>query len=595
MNANLLTIDNMFAGTPRTTSVPSKPDAAGRDTKFSVIPDDKPPQVKAPETTTTDNIPPDAPEQPIDKPQQDFSRTLPEEATTEAPRKVENSTKSTEQGASSDTAGQPDAVQSWLAQNSVPVGQDKEGAATTIGAKAGRQLAQLLANSKTEKPPPVTGQAAKSDEIKLLLTADKGQLGLKTVLPETSNGQRGLKAVLPNTSRIMPAAGTRLGTGENADKIAVSGKTAADTKGLTNRGNARELMPEAAANTSGKTATAGQKPTIADTLPVADTQKAPAPSTRDLTLEAQVDDNGKATNAAGEATTAKTSVPTVQAKPSETQPQPVGIESGKPVPTTKPDAKAAAPQTRSKALDPDGEESVQAKNDLSAPPTVRKSNATELETPTGQTKGRGSSTSNNGPNPNLEQMLSHNNPQTPIAEQSPASAAKTPNPPGQASTDVSADIGKQILESVQTSLSQQGGDRQITVRLNPPELGKVFIRFQEQDSQLTGLLEVSKTQTRLEIEQALPQIIRNLTDCGIQIRRLDVVLSNGERSEQDAPEDQSLQNNGTQQQDSANPETRREDPNAGEISEWLANNNGYQSISEWQEMLVTDGSINMLV
>jgi flagellar hook-length control protein FliK len=590
MNANLLTIDNMFAGTTGTTPVPSRPDAAGRDTKFSVIPDDGPLQVKAPDTTTPDNIAPDTPKRPISKPPKGLSPTPGKRTTTEAPRKAENSTDSTEQGASSDTAGQPDAVQSWLAQNSVPVGQSKEGAAA-IGAKAGRRLAQLLANSRTEKPPPVTGQAAKSDEIKFLLTTDKGQLGLKTVLPETSNGQRGLKAVLPNTSKIIPAAKTQLGTGENADKIPVSGKTAVDTKGLTNTGNASELMPEAA-NTSGKTATAGQKPTIADTLPVADTEKAPAPSTKDLTLEAQVDDNGKATNAAGETTTAKTSIPTVQVKPSETQPQLVGVDSGKPVPTAEPDAKTAAPQTRSKALDADGKEPVQAKNDLSAPPTVRKSNATELDTSTGQTKDRGSSTSNNRPNPNLEQMLSRNDPQTLIAEQSPASAAKTANLP---STDVSADVGKQILESVRTSLSQQGGDRQITVRLNPPELGKVFIRFQEQDNQLTGLLEVSKTQTRLEIEQALPQIIRNLTDCGVQIRRLDVVLSDGDRSQQDAPEDQSLQNNNAQQQDSANPETRREDPNAGEISEWSANNNGYQSISELQETLVTDGSINMLV
>jgi flagellar hook-length control protein FliK len=160
------------------------------------------------------------------------------------------------------------------------------------------------------------------------------------------------------------------------------------------------------------------------------------------------------------------------------------------------------------------------------------------------------------------------------------------------SSDVSAGIGKQILESIHSSLSQQGQNQQITVRLNPPELGKVFIKFQEQDAQITGLLEVSKAQTRYEIEQALPQIIRDLADCGIQIKRVEVLLSNGEESEQQALKDQSPQNGWAQQQDSANPGAGANNTPA---NEWLTNDNSYTELHEHQEMFVSDHSINMLI
>ena len=157
------------------------------------------------------------------------------------------------------------------------------------------------------------------------------------------------------------------------------------------------------------------------------------------------------------------------------------------------------------------------------------------------------------------------------------------------------DRGWFIFESVQTSISQQSTDRQITVSLNPPELGKVLIRFQQQEAELTGLMEVNKAQTRFEIEQALPQIIRNLADCGIQIKRLEVTLSNEQQTGQGTLGNQSLQSDGTQQQYSANPGTAENDTDINESNEWLARNNSYENLSELQEALITDGSINLLI
>jgi flagellar hook-length control protein FliK len=87
----------------------------------------------------------------------------------------------------------------------------------------------------------------------------------------------------------------------------------------------------------------------------------------------------------------------------------------------------------------------------------------------------------------------------------------------------SASIGEQILESIHSSLRQ--GGQEIIIRLNPPELGKVFLRFHEQQDSITGLLEVSRAQTRYEIEHALPEVIRALQDSGIQVSRFEVELA----------------------------------------------------------------------
>jgi flagellar hook-length control protein FliK len=84
-------------------------------------------------------------------------------------------------------------------------------------------------------------------------------------------------------------------------------------------------------------------------------------------------------------------------------------------------------------------------------------------------------------------------------------------------------IGRQILDSMQASLTQ--GQREVVVRLQPPELGNVVVRFREQDGQLHGLLEVNGSDAKREIERVLPQVLQSLHDQGTQVRRVDVTLS----------------------------------------------------------------------
>ncbi len=82
------------------------------------------------------------------------------------------------------------------------------------------------------------------------------------------------------------------------------------------------------------------------------------------------------------------------------------------------------------------------------------------------------------------------------------------------------EVGEQILGSVHASLAR--GDRQVMIRLDPPELGSVVVRFEERGDQVSGVLEVNQDETRRDVEQALPQVLRSLQEAGVQVRRLEV-------------------------------------------------------------------------
>jgi chemotaxis protein MotD len=93
-----------------------------------------------------------------------------------------------------------------------------------------------------------------------------------------------------------------------------------------------------------------------------------------------------------------------------------------------------------------------------------------------------------------------------------------------AAADPLRSVGEQILDSVRASATP--GDRQIVIRLQPPELGTVSVRLREQGDHLEGTIEVGKSDVRREIEQALPDVVRGLQDAGVPIRRFDVTSSN---------------------------------------------------------------------
>jgi flagellar hook-length control protein FliK len=108
--------------------------------------------------------------------------------------------------------------------------------------------------------------------------------------------------------------------------------------------------------------------------------------------------------------------------------------------------------------------------------------------------------------------------------------------------DPAGAIREQISQSV-TAAAQQL-NRQITIQLNPPELGKVSVKFSQAGSELTGLIEASNTRTRADINQQIPEILRSLEQAGITVKRIDVTLSDlTGRSNHDSQRDNSSQFN----------------------------------------------------
>ncbi len=599
MNVNLLTVDNMLAGVSNTLHTQPRHDTGARDKPISPLAEDKPIQASSARVETTDNIVPDAGRAVGEKPAREFRNVLRDKTKSESPQESRNNTESKKERRLSDPAKPADVVRTWLAENAVPVPHSREGIAVKVEPKAGRELAQLIASLKTEKSPPFTGDAAKSAQIKLaLLAGEKGRLGLKTVLLEKSNGQNGLKTVLPDTPMIMPVGKVRPETAQKSEKIVPRNEAAADTKTFTNKGQARELTPEVSAGLGGKADASGKKAanTTVDVNPAAAKTTA-ADAKKDVIPDTVAENGGKKTTADGKKASVWTDLAAIQASLVEKQSPLAASSPVKSAPSTQANAATIARQAPSKSSDRNGKESGHTGNEPSNAPASRKLNVSEVQVSADQSKEQGRPAGQKGPSGKFEQILSHGPGQIP-AQQSAASAAnaKPANSPGQNSpNNAAADIGKQILESIHGSLAQQKGDQQITVRLNPPELGKVFIKLQERDAELTGILEVSRTQTRAEIEHALPQMIRNLADCGIQVKRLDVVLSEQGRSGQEAFGGQSPQNNGPYEHDSANQQTWSNEVNVRQVGEWSAASGGYQTASGWQEAFVTDGSINMLI
>ena len=588
MNAELLTIDKMFVATTGADRLSSY--ANNKVQKFTPTSDTNSSHVETLQTKTSDNIPAGARDEITHKPSENFSHTL-RKTVDKKTQEAQGNTISEKQDPKTEASIKENTLQpTSTPESTISMSALVKEPATQSQTKTSLKPSKLIANLGADKSTPVTGHAAKSTEIKLLqTTGEKRQLGLKTVLPPKSNGQVGLKTILPNSSK---SSDDRLVEGKNIDKKSISNKLSDSTKTPTNGKNVKKLTPDVIVGKNSKTTPAGEKTATKGASSVTSSQS--TLSAKKLVSEATVDSPGKTLSIFEKTQQFNTNSPSVQNKSSASLSQSDGINPEKSALTDKKQSnnKTTAPQILSESSTDNTQDPKHSGKDFSGDSIAQKLNVTDVQISTNQTKN------NNNSNSHFEQILSHNEPQTPITEQSPTSAqnAKTSNLPGQSSSnDVSADIGKQILESIHNSLSQQSGDRQITVRLNPPELGKVFIKFQEQDAQLTGLLEVSKTQTRTDIEQALPQIIRNLQDCGIQIKRLEVTLSNGEQSDQHSLRDQSLNNNADQQHDSANPGTWGGDPNTGEIYEWLTHNNGYLNFTELQEALITDGSINMLV
>jgi len=610
MDTGLLTIDNIFTPNPGAGPAPSTP------TQNTTQLTDTPSAGSTTAAEMTDNNLANNQSTPANKNPQDFHDTLQEKINDEAPHNTQDTPELKEQHPTADTAPtQPAGPQD------TPADQQNKTTTTEIPAepqtveKPTQSEGGLLSDTANENVsgPQIALSTTISKALKLLLlTTPAGRpVANKSILNQPAH-----KTIPTDTSTgsLNTSAGNE--ESENTEKIPASNKLLAATNDLTNQQNSKDSMPDALI-AAGKTTAASEKTEITDT-PAPTNQKTSTLTTRELTLEATTtsekptlvakpvvpDGQKPVLNTVshppkGVLRTADNALPAAQDKsPGPQSTAQIGHETLTFV-TEKPannktdvSSNSATGATVNQILSESsaGKQQQQQGDSLSGEAILQKLNPAQVQVSTNQAKDPTGSTSNNNSNTDFNQILSQNNTQIPVTEQSSVSSQTAKTADNALPGNTPPTISEQILASIHGSLRQ--GDQRITIHLNPPELGKVFIKFDQQQNQITGLLEVSKAQTRVEIQQALPQIIQTLADSGIQIKRIEVVLT--DQSDQNAYKDQSLQDGRPDQHgftDGANPENSSTNPpGSGPTGD-----SSYQSGPEQQQMFITESSINMLI
>jgi len=426
-----------------------------------------------------------------------------------------------------------------------------------LESKDSSELAQTLAGFEASKPSSSTKCSSKQTENKPVLTVD-------------SRNQNAGKTVLTPVFARPLIANDLVGKGKNCDETSTSSKTVVSQKYLTNQVIAKKATAEMLTDGS-KTAVDNEMSTMADKPAVSGNQKTPVNAGLFANQNKTLDEFGLGKSA--------TLVKTPTGDKAD-----IGQQAVSGIPEL----------TESSRSNDKGHVTGSILNDF----LLKKLNSEQIIS-INKTKGDGSSSTGNS---NFEdnspktfkQIFSANGAQYSGTEQSSANASASKMANTASPSDVSTSVGKQIQESIHSSLKQ--GEQQVTIRLNPPELGKVSIKLHEQDGQIIGLLEVSRAQTRAEIQQALPQMIQNLVESGVQVKRLEVLLTN--QQEQQSFKDPSLAAGADgwsgQGQAGANSDSQGNNPGWVETNEWLTNDQSYTSFIE-PGVQVTDDFINILV
>ncbi len=82
---------------------------------------------------------------------------------------------------------------------------------------------------------------------------------------------------------------------------------------------------------------------------------------------------------------------------------------------------------------------------------------------------------------------------------------------------------EQITQFARVSNLRVG--QQVTVQLDPPELGHVRLSLQSDGKDIRGVVEVDNHRTLVEIQKEASSLMGRMADSGISVRRMDVVLN----------------------------------------------------------------------
>ena len=152
---------------------------------------------------------------------------------------------------------------------------------------------------------------------------------------------------------------------------------------------------------------------------------------------------------------------------------------------------------------------------------------------------------------------------------------------------------EQVMQNIRLNL--QSTEQRIQLTLNPPELGRVQIRFERTADEISGTLHVQKPQVRYEIERSLPEIIATLRDCGVQVRHVNVTSDAQNEPNQyrnNAPDD--YQQTGRQELSDNQKNREQNNPDSLPTHSTNAENAGRLNVQQ-RNNHITDDTINVYI
>lgn len=128
--------------------------------------------------------------------------------------------------------------------------------------------------------------------------------------------------------------------------------------------------------------------------------------------------------------------------------------------------------------------------------------------------------------------------------------AKTASPPVVQTPD--AELPAKLIDQVvsQVKLSQTDGRSDLTVRLNPPELGSLSVRIVQDAQGITSEIQASSNQVRNLLQAHMPALMSALSDAGLRVDAVNVTSNLSFGSYMQNP------SNGGAQQEAQNPASR---------------------------------------
>jgi len=595
MGINVLTVSSAFASNACANSVPPRSQATQDSSQFGETPqnthpsqastDDLTPSNPA-ETITTDNKPLIAQNEPMSRPPQDSANDFRKTLTAQTSRSVQDNSELKKQSSGClepvkaaptqplPNQGLPVAVLGTKLDKLMGIELESQNrpASSIATPKPYKSLFNPAHTAKPSTPEPAqtTGGASLLQNKPLHSTLGQSQTKPETIVSDVSEATDNSastdskQSAAKNASQTPVTVAKVVAAQENGQALtpAVDSKTQAINQ---------ELMPKMFSGDS-KTTTGVEEP--------AQTGQSAAPGTQKTAVFdgalAALNDKFTDMHQDGPGKTAFV----VQKSASDD----VNTAQQVQAPISEDAAKRAASQRGPKLHSDSG--NTQTEN-TSGDSMLHKLNPAQIQVSTNQSKGRGSFTSKTNSSSDFQQTFSHSSTPNLAIDNSSASRQAVKGADNPLPSTANSGLGEQIRESMHSLASQ--GDQRITIRLNPPELGYVSIKLVEQADEITGLLEVSRTQTRYEIEQVLPEVLRNLADSGVQIKRLDVLLA--DQSEQQNYKDQSLQDGWSGQHNS----TEGGSLENKTTNEYLDNDYSYPDSTEPHQMFITDNSVDMLV